>query len=557
MVGGGGLMHLLARPLGGSRLVREYLGGNEAANAFFRGSPFRAESYRLKAGELDRARSPGVFVTAAEVVRPAGPRAEDALRRVIGEGGYFVTTGQQPGLFGGPLYSLYKALTAVRLAEDLEHVLARPVMPLFWVASDDHDWAEANHTHVVDEANELVRLSLGRAPSGPPRPLGRTYVGDEVAAALEGLAQAFPQNDFHASYTTGLRDIFRPGATVAAAFMDILAELLRDTTLGLVDAGHPVLKEACKPLFRAEAEDPRASAAVLRNTSGALETAGYGLQAPLVPNATLLFVDLQGGRERLDALNGGFGLKRSGKALSRRRVLGLIDGDPESVSPNVLLRPVVESFLFPTLAYVGGPGELAYFGQLGGLFRRHGVGMPVVVPRASLLVVETRVARVLEKFALTPDEVREADALLSRLARDRLPDGGPGAPARWRAAVGGLGGELAAAVAAVDPALKSAVNRAGNAGLAALGTLEKKIVRAARRKNDTTRARIRKARVNLWPAGKQQDRVLSPFQYLMRYGPEFLSRALREIRLLPGEDSTPDTARPRGGSVLPGVGRKG
>lgn len=550
-------MRLLARSLGGSRLVREYLDGNEAANAFYRGSPFRSESYRLKAGELDRARGPGTFATAAEVVRPAGPRAEDALRRVIGEGGYFVTTGQQPGLFGGPLYSLYKALTAVRLAEDLERALVRPVMPLFWVASDDHDWAEANHAHVVDEANELVRLSLGSAPSGPPRPLGRTRVGGAVAAALEGLAGAFPQNDFHASCMAGLRDAFRPEATMAAAFADLLAELLRDTALGLVDAGHPALKEACRPLFRAEAEDPRASAAVLRDTSGALKAAGYELQAPLIPNATLLFADRRDGRERLDALNGGFILKRSGKALSRRRLLGLIDEDPQSVSPNVLLRPVVESLLFPTLAYVGGPGELAYFGQLGGLFRRHGVGMPVVAPRASLLVVETRVERVLEQFALRPEEVREADALLSRLARDRLPEEVTDVLARWRTAVEGLGGELAAAVAAVDPGLKGAVKRAGGAGLAALGTLEKKIVRAARRRSDTTRARIRKAGVNLWPAGKAQDRVLSPFQYLMRYGPEFLSRARREIRFLPGEDSGPDAALPRGGDVLPRIGPKG
>ena len=536
-------MRLLARSLGGSRLVREYLDGMEAANVFFRGSPFRAESYRRKAKELDRARGPGAFTTAAEVVRPAGPRAEGTLRRVIGEGGYFVTTGQQPGLFGGPLYSLYKALTAVRLAEDLEKVLARPVMPLFWVASDDHDWAEANHAHIVDESNELVRLSVGSAPSGQPRPLGRTQVGGAVSDALDRLAQAFPRNDFHAPYMDRLRDIFHPAATMASAFTDLMAELLHDTTLGLVDAGHPRLKEACKPVFRAEAEDPGASEAVLRDTSEALKAGGYELQVPLISDATLLFVDLYGGRERLEKLNNGFRLMRSGRTLSRRRVLGLIDADPESVSPNVLLRPVVESFLFPTLAYVGGPGELAYFGQLGGLFRRHGVGMPVATPRASLLVVETRVARVLEKFALTPDEVREGDALLSRFARDQLPEEVKDAVARWRTTVEALGGELAAVVTAVDPALRGAVTRARNVGLAALGTLEKKIVRAARRKSDTTRVQIHKARVNLWPAGKHQDRVLSPLQYLMRYGPEFLSRALEDIRIRRDEDGYGERAQ--------------
>ena len=539
-------MHLLGRPLGGSRLVRDYLDGVEAANVFYRGSPLRAESYRQKAEELDRARGPGTFATAAAVVRPAGPRAEDALRRVIGQGGYFVTTGQQPGLFGGPLYSLYKALTAVRLAEDLEAALARPVMPLFWVASDDHDWAEANHTHIVDESNELVRLALGSAPSARPWPLARTQLGGAVTDALDQLAHAFPRNDFHAPYMARLRDIFQPAATMASAFTDFMAELLRDTTLGLVDAGHPLLKEACKPVFRAEAEDPGGSEAVLKETSEALRAGGYDLQVPLIPRATLLFVNLRDGRERLQRLNDGFRLRRTGRELSRRRVLALIDGDPESVSPNVLLRPVVESFLFPTLAYVGGPGELAYFGQLRGLFRLYGVGMPVVTPRGSLLVVENKVARVLEKFALIPDEVREDDALLSRFAREQLPEEVKDAVTRWRGAVEALGGELAVAVAAVDPALQGAVTKATNAGLAALGTLEKKIVRAEKRRSETTRAQILKAGVNLWPAGRPQDRVLSPLQYLMRYGPEFLSRALGQIRIRPDEDGYEEKAWRRG-----------
>ena len=536
-------MRLLPRPLGGSRLVRDYLDGTEAANAFFRGSPFRAETYRGKARELDRARRPGTLATAARVVRPAGSRAEDALRRVVGGRGYFVTTGQQPGLFGGPLYSLYKALTAARLATDLERVLDRPVMPLFWVASDDHDWAEASHVHIVDKSNTLVRLSLGDPPAGDRRALGHTHVGGGIADALEQLSQAFPRNDFHAPYMAGLRDAFRPAATMASAFAGFMAEVLRDTTLGLVDAVDPLVKEASRPVFRAEAEDPMASEAVLRDTCRALEAEGYGLQAPLVPGATLLFADLRSGRERLRRLNTGFGLARSGRVLSRRRVLDLVDAEPERLSPNVLLRPVVESFLLPTLAYVGGPGELAYFGQLGALFGRHGVGMPVVAPRASLLAVETKVATVLEKFALSPEDLRDGDALVSRLARERLPEGVKDTVARWRNSVEALGEELSTEVAAVDPGLRGAVARARNAGLAALGTLDRKIVRAARRRSDATRAQIHKARVNLWPAGRRQDRVLSPLQYFMRYGPGFLSRAKEAIRIRLDDDGP---EKPRG-----------
>lgn len=543
-------MKLLPRPLGGSRLTRDYLAGANAANDFYRGSPYHVETYRRKADELDLARGPDTFATAQRVVRPMGTDGTELLRRVVAEDGYFVTTGQQPGLFGGPLYSLYKALTAVRLASRLEELLARPVMPLFWIASDDHDWEEASHTFVVDGANRLVHLTLGAATQRFPRPLGLTPPGAAVEAALDQLARSFPPNDFRERYMARLRDAYRAQATMASAFSDLMAELLCETPIGLVDAGDPVLKEACRPVFRAEAEDPRAGEAVLTETAGALRSCGYGLQVPLIPGATNLFADLHDGRERLQRTPGGFLLRRSGRELSRRRVLDLIENEPWSISPNVLLRPVVESLLFPTLAYVGGPGELAYFAQLRGLFRRHGTEMPVVFPRGSLLVVETKVEKVLEKHRLAIDGVRDLEALLSRFARDRLPGDVRDAAERWRGAVESAGSELADAAAGVDPALRAAVTKARNAGLAALGSVEKKIVRAVKRNAETTRAQIAKAQVNLWPGGKPQDRILCPLQYLMKYGPEFPALAYREIRIrLDPERPTADFATPGGDSV--------
>ena len=540
-------MNLLPRPLGGPRLVGDYLAGAGAANDFFRGSPYRGDTYIRKAEALDLARSRHTFATAERVVRPVGTEGKELLRRVVAESGYFVTTGQQPGLFGGPLYSLYKALTAVRLAGDLERLLDRPVMPLFWVASDDHDWEEANHAFVVDASNRLVRLSLGPAAEGPPRPLGSTPLGPAVEQALDRLAEAIPPSEFHARYMERLRDAFQPQATMASAFGAWMAELLGETPIGLVDAGDPALKEACRSVFRAEAEDPVASENVLAEAADALREHGYGLQVPLIPGATNLFVDLKHGRERLQRTEGGFLLRRSRGKLSLRRVLDLIEDDPGSVSPNVLLRPVVESILFPALAYVGGPGELAYFAQLRGLFRRHGTGMPVVVPRGSLLAVENKVRKVLEKFGLAPGDVRDPEALLTRFARDRLPANVRNPAVRWRGAVESLAGELADAAATVDPALRGAVTKTRNYSLAALGTLEKKIVRAVKRNAETTRARIAKAQVNLWPGGKPQDRILCPLQYLLRYGPDFPGLAYRHIH------SPIDSAGAGGDFATPGT----
>ncbi|MDE2655089.1 MAG: bacillithiol biosynthesis cysteine-adding enzyme BshC [Gemmatimonadota bacterium] len=524
-------MRLQSMPAGGSRLVRDYLAGTPRAARFYRGSPFAPGTYRRKADELDRTTGPGMREAAAPIVRPAGPGGARALREVLDRNGYFVTTGQQPGLLGGPLYSLYKALTAVRLAEDLTALLGRPVMPLFWVASEDHDWEEANHAHVIDESNRLHRLTLGPNPGAVPRPLGRIRLGEGVVEIVNRLERSFPHNDYRTRYTDLVRETFNPWATMASAFSDLMAELLRDTPVGLVDAAHPALKEASRPILRAEAEDPAASEEAVAETSDELAGLGYSLQVPVIPGAVNLLTDLEEGRDRLQRSGGGFTHRRSGRKLSKRRLMSLIEDAPGLVSPNVLLRPVVESFVFPTLAYVGGPGELAYFGQLAGLFRHHGTGMPVAVPRASLLAVETKVARVLDKFGLEVGDLRRGDALLTRFAREQVPEDAGRAVGRWRDAVHSIAEELEQISAGIDPGLAGAVKKARNAGLSALETLEKKIVRAIRRRSETAGGQIMKASVNLWPGGKPQDRVLTPLQYLMRYGADFTLAALGEARV--------------------------
>ena len=525
-------MRIVHRPFGGSRLVRDYLAGAASAAGFYAGSPFAVESYRRKAWELDHAPA-GRAAEAAAMIRPLGPRGAALLREVGADAGYFVTTGQQPGLFGGPLYSLYKALSAVRLAESLGDALGKPVMPLFWVASDDHDWEEANQAWLLDGANELHRLDLGPEPGLARRALSETSMGPAAENAVTRFAGLYPENDFHARYVALLRESCRPEATISAAFAALMGEVLADTPIGLVDAADPAVKAASRPLLRAEAEDPVASETALARTGAELQDAEYGLQVPLIPKAANLFVHGDDGRDRLErgeSGDRGFRLRRSGRAISRRRVLEAISADPCAASPNVLLRPVVESALFPTLAYVGGPGELAYFGQLGRLFRRHGLGMPVVVPRASLLIVERKVAKVLKGFDLEVDDVRDLDGLLGRFARDGVPGDVRKAMGRWRGELNVAAKDLATAAVGVDPTLKGAVTAARNASLGALGALEKKIVRAVKQRNETAWSQLAKAQANLWPGGKPQERVLGPLHYLMRYGPDFAVRVLDELR---------------------------
>lgn len=523
-------MRFVTQPFGGSRLVRDYLAGVGSAREFYFGSPSERASYLKKAKALDEVWEPGRSTRAASLIRPLGSAARQRLDEVVSAGGYFVTTGQQPGLFGGPLYSLYKALSAERLADDLGEAVGKPVMPLFWIASDDHDWAEAARAHFVDGANQLHRMFLTGVPGEGRSSLARIPLGSNAGTLVDQLADLFPPNDFSAETLALARRTHRPEATMATAFSDILASLLEDAPLGFVDAADPAVREAALPLLQAETEHPGRSETALAGTAARLKRAGYGLQVPLIDGALNVFLHTRDGRDRLQRAPSGFKLRRSGEALAVRQVRDLVRNRDFPASPNVLLRPVVESFLLPTLAYVGGPAELAYFGQLGELFRLHGLEPPVAAPRASLLVVESKVDRVLGKFGLSVAEAKDGAAVASRLARAGMPGAASEPLLGWRKAAAAQADELAAAVGDIDPTLHGAVEGARNATLSALRALETKIARAVKRKNSTVLGQIEKAQVNLWPDGKAQERVLGPLQYAMRYGPGFVAQARDAVR---------------------------
>ena len=277
--------------------------------------------------------------------------------------------------------------------------------------------------------------------------------------------------------------------------------------------------------------------AVLAERTRALEDAGYAGQVTLMDGGLNLFLEDETGRQRLFRDGEGFLHGKDGRSIRREDLQAMLREAPAVFSPNVLLRPVVESFLFPTLSYVGGPGEMAYFGQLEPFFHHHEVGAPIVTPRASFLVVESKIQKVLDKFDLTPEDLLDTDALLTRLAKEDVPEEVTKALGMWRGAVGSGSKDLMKAVADVDPTLKGAVTAVRNTTFAALSDLEKKVVQAVKRESETTVGQIRKAQVNLWPRGRPQDRVLNPLHFLARFGPEFIQAVKGEIEVELGPET--------------------
>ena len=522
---------IVGRPAG-SPLVKAYFDDDPSVARFFGPHFSSLESFAAKAREVDRRFDRAARKRAVEAVIVPPGADPSRLERFVEAGGYMVTTGQQPGLFGGPLYNVCKALTAVRLAEALEERLGRPVIPLFWVSSEDHDWEEASQASVVGVDNQVHTFTVAAPQDGVTPSIHRIPLAQDSAEAVDAFVSQLPKTDFSREYIELLGEAFRPGATIGDGFHTTMQRLLGRFGVFFTDGVHPAVKRDSAQILWAELDRAAEMEAVLRRTAADLEAAGYDLQVQIMEGGVNLFLEGPAGRERLYRQDGAFRLRASGEQLTAAQVRARVAGDPKTLSPNVLLRPIVESALFPTLSYVGGPGEIAYFGQLRDYFSAHGIAMPVVYPRWAATPVEGKIRKVLDKFGLDVAALdRPFHELANDVAREEVPADVRAALGKLRGAVGGGVAELKRAATAVDKTLAGPVQQVGTQTMTALDDIEKKIVQAVKRESEIHLSQLEKAQVHLFPLGKPAERVQSPFYYLARYGGALLDGLHERFRV--------------------------
>ena len=418
-----------------------------------------------------------------------------------------VTTGQQPGLFTGPLYTVHKALSAIALARRLERERRVPVVPLFWVAGDDHDFHEANHATFLNAAGEPTKLVLReRAAEAPALPTFREPCGPEIATALDALRNGTPDSEFKPAVLEWLRASYRSETNLADAFAAALQSLLGDRGLAVVRPYTESVKREMAPWL-------------LR-----------GLDVTLADGLTPVLVEASLGRDRLRRDGDDFVTRRSTERFSRADLERIARDAPERLSPNVLLRPVMEAALWPTVAYLAGPGELRYLPEAAPLYRELAVEPQTPVARWSGVLVEGRVDRVLAKHSLTLDDLAgPPGAVEARVVREQLPPEVEEALAHLRDQLTAGYERLGAGVARLDATLERTVESARNAALGGLHDIEKKLVTALKRSNETLVGQLARARAAVFPAGLSQERVVTYASMAIRYGPPLLAQLEDEV----------------------------
>lgn len=518
--------------LEGSALCSAFLEDfRRVADFYLAGPPNELDSYRRVAQRIHDEYPESRWAELTALLSRPDDSAAPKLEELVAKRGLFVSTGQQAGLFLGPLFTVYKALTAVRLASQLQQQLGVPVMPLFSIASEDHDWDEVAHTYVIDLENQPVRLSVrGPGPDDPHPPVERVHVGADIEEALAKLVQSTPNTEFKVEILTSLRDAYRPGRSFAEAFQMALGHVLRRHAVVLVRTAHPQVKQVTREVLWAEWEKREESEARLLERTEALRAGGFEPQVSVGQEVTNLFLEGRMGRDRLLQDGPGARLRRSGDRITQEELRLVLEGVPERVSPGALLRPVTEARAFPVVAYVGGPGEIAYLAQSQVLFELHGIPAPVVVPRAAFRLIEAKISRVLEKYDVEADDLAGDPAqVISRLLKEQVPLELQRALGALRRSVAAALGQVESAALDFDPGSKSALGSGRKAILERIDALEAKLEARVRDKHGVMRQQLEKAATNLYPNGRLQERVLNLYPYLVRYGESLLDELYASV----------------------------
>ena len=447
------------------------------------------------------------------------------LARLRQPGALVVTTGQQPGLFGGPLYSVHKALSAAALAAELEAAWDRPVIPVFWLAGDDHDFAEAAAAAWLDDTGSLVRHVLRARPAGAPStPMWREALGPDVVAAVDLLRRTLRDGPARAAALDWCARHWRPEATVAGAFGSAMAEMLAPFGVACFDSTHRAAKQAMAPLLLRAAEQAADLDRALVRQDGSLREAGIHPGVVVGDGASLVMLDGPAGRDRLIPDRDGWTLRRSGTHVGRDALAKAAADEPELLSPNVLLRPVVERALLPTVAYVAGPGELKYLPLAAPLYEALGVPRQVPVPRWSGIVIEAQADRVLQKFGASLEELlADGAALERRVVREDLPPEARAALESLRTQGTRNFATLRAAAQAVDPTLVRAIEGLERRANWAAERAERKLTGHLLRRRAVELSQVGRARTALLPGGVRQERLLGLPTFQARHGTALLS----------------------------------
>ena len=461
----------------------------------------------------------------------AGEKTLENIEKLKASDCWAIVAGQQVGLFTGPAYTIYKALTAIKLAA---HYNCRGVntVPIFWMATEDHDLAEVDHCYLADTDSQLVRIRYESPTEDALKPVGKVSFNQSIEAASQLLLNGMPESEFKQEIESRVRSSYLPGQTFATSFGELFAWLFKNYGLILVDPLDVRLKQITAPWLEQVADSSEELMSKIRKQSQRLIDEGYHAQVTVESDVMGLFVTEEGKRRALVRDGDRWKVRGSERRLALNEVVKWIREEPALWSPNVLFRPLLQDLLLPTLATIAGPSEMAYLAQVEPLYAEFGRKPPIVFPRFSFTIIERKIGKILEKYSLDFQSILLGpEALMMKVIEQNLDQTLAQKFSILEQEIQQRLYELEAPLKAVDQTLAEALKTTQQKVLYQLNHLRTKFVLAESRHHEVLKRQIEKAFSLLYPLKTLQERRLNIFYFLSRYGMDFLAELFEEINL--------------------------
>ena len=441
-----------------------------------------------------------------------------------------VVTGQQTGLFGGPLYTLYKALTTIKLANYLNEKLNRPVIPVFYLVSEDHDFEEVRWIEFIDKNNELQHLEYPVTNIPQRQPASSIRLDTSINAMISALNDSMRDTDFKKEILAALTDAYTPETTFSDAFGCWITHLLRGFGMVLLDPSDARIKHLAKDVFVKELSSTPETARKVEDAGARLKNSNYHQQLNIPTNRANLFW-LENGRHSIEVDNDEFLIRGIEKRLSRHEIIDEAHRMPERFSPNVVLRPIFQDTLLPTVAYVAGPGEIAYFAQLKPVYQFFRIPMPIIYPRASFTLIEPRYRKLLEKYNLKETDCWGGlnklldEVIKQQLLREKAHQINESVKEIEKHTL-----NISKIIQHIDPTLEAVAQKSTKNISQQLAKLEAKLLNAQKNRDQTMRRQIQALCDFLYPHEMPQERRLNILSYLFKYDCRIVEKIYSNIK---------------------------
>jgi bacillithiol biosynthesis cysteine-adding enzyme BshC len=504
-------------------LFGDFLSGHSKVQQFYPRSAYFNQWFKDEASKLrydiERRQLVSSILERQNQSWGASRKALDNISR-LRAGAAAVVTGQQVGLFGGPLFSIFKALTAVKLADQATQS-GIDCVPVFWLATEDHDLEEVNQVSIPGSDGSLQKLT---APTQALKdaPVGTVRFGPEIEAVMEAAAGFLGDSEVSGF----LREAYRQGETFGSAFARLFARLFADWGVILLDAADPEFRAIARPIYRAAIERAGELDEALLARGRALETAGYHQQVKVTPSSTLLFTLRNGARVPVHRRVNGNGetdfLIEEGR-VSQAELLNRVASSPQDFSANVLLRPVIQDYLLPTLAYTGGSAEVAYFAQVAVVYQALLGRVTPIVPRFSATMVEAKPKGLLQRYGLSlPDLFPGPEALREHMASRTLPKELQSAFDQAETSLEKSMAAIRDGLSRLDSTLVDSATNAASKMQHQLTQLRARAARAELRQTEVLGRHAELLSTSLYPNKILQEREIAGIYFAARHRAEFL-----------------------------------